>query len=102
MKRKKVLFQQCDWTLLTERVGESPDGEGEATAGGLDTEEDHGHVPRGAHGSPGRARLPVVHIALLQRQRVVLGTAQLLPLHHPPVTPLSARCAQRARGEGEE
>jgi len=74
---------------LTERVDVLPDRQGEAAAGVVDAEEDHGHVLGGAHASPQRARVAVVHVALVQRQRVVLGAGELLSLHHPAVEHLS-------------
>lgn len=71
--------------ILTERVGVLPDGKGETAAGVVDAEKDHGHVLRGAHASPQGARVAVIHVALVQRQRVVLGAGELLSLHHPAI-----------------
>lgn len=48
---KQLQLCACD-NPLTERVGVFPDCQGEAAAGVVDAEEDHGHVLRGAHGSP--------------------------------------------------
>lgn len=84
------------WFKLTEGVDVLPDGEREAAAGAVDAEEDHGDVLRGAHASPRRAGVAVVHVALVQRQRVVLGAGELLSLHHPAVEHL-----HRDRGDAE-
>ena len=51
----------------------------------MNAEEQHGNVLRRPHGSPDRPRVAVVHIAFHQRQGVVLGTRELLSLHHPAI-----------------
>lgn len=84
------------WFELTEGVDVLPDGEREAAAGAVDAEEHHGDVLRGAHAPPRRAGVAVVHVALVQRQRVVLGAGELLSLHHPAVEHL-----HRDRGDAE-
>lgn len=71
--------------LLTERVDELSHGDGEGAAGVVNPEEDHGHVLGRAHTSPQRSRVAVIHVALVERQRVILGAGELLSLHHPAV-----------------
>lgn len=83
-------------SVLTEGVDVSPDGQGEAAAGAVDAEEDHGHVLRGAHASPRRSRVAVIHVALVQGQRVILRAGELVPLHHPAVKHLHG-----THGQGE-
>lgn len=72
-------------SLLTERVDVFPDSEGEAAASIVNAEEDHSHVLRGAHSSPQWSRVTVIHIALVQRQRVILRAGELFSFHHPAV-----------------
>lgn len=62
-----------------------PDGQGETAAGVVDAEKDHGHILRGAHASPQRARVTVIHVTLVQRQRVILGAGERLSFHHPAI-----------------
>lgn len=62
-----------------------PDGEREAAASAVDAEEDHGNILGGAHGAAWHAGVAIVHVALAQRQWVVLAAGELLPLHHPAV-----------------
>lgn len=62
-----------------------PDGQGEAAAGVVHAEKDHGHVLRGAHAPPQRPRVTVIHVALVQRQRMILGAGELLSFHHPAI-----------------
>ena len=66
-------------------------GDGEAVARMANVEEEHEDVLRGAHaGPPGQlVRVAVVHVALVQRQGVVLETWEPLALHHPTVKHLS-------------
>lgn len=80
--------------ILTERIDVLPDGQGETADGVVDAEKDHGHVLRGAHACPQRGRVAVIHVALVQRQRVVLGTGELLPFHHPAVKHLHGTVKQ--------
>lgn len=61
------------------------DEEGEAAVGALNTEEDHGHVLRGAAGGPRCRGRAVVRVTLVQRQRVVVAAGELLPLQNPAV-----------------
>lgn len=79
------MHNQSDSALLTKRVDVLPDGEREAAASTVDAEEDHGNILGGAHGAARHAGVAVVHVALAQRQRVVLAAGELLPLHHPAV-----------------
>lgn len=71
--------------LLTERIDVFPDRQREAAAGVVDAEEDHGHVLRRAHASPQRARVAVIHVALVEGQWVILGAGELFSFHHPAV-----------------
>lgn len=59
--------------------------EGEAAAGAVHAEEEHGHVLRGAAAGPGALGGAVVRVALVERQRVVLPAGELLPLQNPAV-----------------
>ena len=77
-------FISCD-VLLTEGVDVFPDCQGEAAAGVVNAEEHHGHVLRGAHASLQGSRVAVIHVALVQRQQVILGAGELLSFHHPAV-----------------
>lgn len=45
-----LFLYECD--VLTERIDVFPDCQGEAAASVVNSEEDHGHVLRGAHASP--------------------------------------------------
>lgn len=77
--------------LLTERIYVFPDYQGKAAACVVNAEEDHGHVLRGAHASPQGSWVAVIHIALVQGQRVVLGAGELLSFHHPAIKHLHGR-----------
>lgn len=70
------------------------DGEGEAAAGAVNAEEDHGDVLRGAAGGPGALGGAVVGVALVERQRMVLPAGELLPLQNPAVKDLPGECLQ--------
>lgn len=70
------------------------DGEGEATVGAVNAEEDHGDVLRGAAGGPGTLGGAVVGVALVERQRMVLPAGELLPLQNPAVKYLPEECFQ--------
>lgn len=59
--------------------------EGEAAAGAVHAEEEHGHVLRGAAAGPGALGGAVVRVALVERQWVVLPAGELLPLQNPAV-----------------
>lgn len=71
--------------VLTEGMNMFPDCQGKAAASVVNAEEDHGHVLRGAHASLQGSGVAVIHIALVQRQRVVLGAGELLSFHHPAI-----------------
>lgn len=62
-----------------------PDGQGESAARVVDAEKDHGHVLRGAHAAPQRPRVAVIHVALVQGQRMILGAWELLSFHYPAI-----------------
>ncbi len=80
---------------LTERIDVFSDCEREAAACVVNAKEDHGHVLRGAHASPRRSRVAEVHVAFVQRQRVILGAGELLAFHHPAVKHLQGTRQQQ-------
>lgn len=83
--------------LHTKGVGVFPDCQGEAAAGTVNAEEDHGHVLRRAHTFPQRSRVAVIHIALEQRQWVIVGAGKLFPFHHPAVEHLDGIYIKRQK-----
>lgn len=77
-----------------------PDGQGERAARVVDAEKDHGHVLRGAHASPQRPRVTVIHVALVQGQRMILGAWELLSFHYPAIKHLHRTAENSNRSQG--